>query len=60
MHLAAPEDQGYPYATLLYFGSFGSFTSMSENHTILGGKVHVCKRPNSSSWQCASFLAGKN
>jgi integrase len=33
---------------------------MSENHTILGGKVHVYKRPNSSSWQCASFLAGKN
>jgi hypothetical protein len=33
---------------------------MSEHHTILGGKVHVYKRPNSSSWQCASFLAGKN
>jgi len=24
---------------------------MSEHHTILGGKVHVYKRPNSSSWQ---------
>jgi integrase len=33
---------------------------MSEHHTILGGKVHVYKRPNSSSWQCASYLAGKN
>jgi hypothetical protein len=33
---------------------------MSESHTILGDKVHVYKRPNSSSWQCASFLAGKN
>jgi integrase len=33
---------------------------MSEHHTILGGKVHVYRRPNSSSWQCASFLAGKN
>ena len=33
---------------------------MSEHHTILGGKVHVYKRSNSSSWQCASYLAGKN
>jgi integrase len=33
---------------------------MSENHTILGGNVHVYKRPNSSSWQCASYLGGKN
>ena len=33
---------------------------MSEQHTILGGKVHVYRRPNSSSWQCASYLAGKN
>jgi hypothetical protein len=32
----------------------------SEHHTILGGKVHVYKRPNSSSWQCATYLAGKN
>jgi integrase len=33
---------------------------MSEHDTILGGKVHVYKRPNSSSWQCATYLAGKN
>jgi len=33
---------------------------MSEHHTILGGKVHVYKRPNSSSWQCATYLAGSN
>jgi len=33
---------------------------MSEHHAILGGKVHVYKRPNSSSWQCATYLAGKN
>lgn len=33
---------------------------MSENRTILGGKVHIYRRPNSSSWQCASYLAGKN
>jgi hypothetical protein len=33
---------------------------MSEHHTILGGKVHVYKRTNSSIWQCATYLAGKN
>src|ERR1700743_660002 len=33
---------------------------MSEHHTILGDKVHIYKRPNSSSWQCATYLAGKN
>ena len=33
---------------------------MAEQYTILGGKVHVYKRPNSSQWQCSSYLAGKN
>ncbi len=33
---------------------------MTETHTILGGKVHVYRRPNSSHWQCSSYLAGKN
>jgi hypothetical protein len=33
---------------------------MSEQYTILGGKVHVYKRPNSSQWQCSSYFAGKN
>jgi hypothetical protein len=33
---------------------------MAEQYTILGGKVHVYKRPNSSHWQCSSYLAGKN
>ena len=33
---------------------------MTEHHTILGGKVHVYKRPNSSLWQCSSYFAGKN
>ena len=33
---------------------------MSEKHTILGGKVHVYKRPGSPVWQCSSYLAGKN
>src|SRR5580658_1861299 len=33
---------------------------MAEHHTILGGKVHVYKRPNSSSWQCSTYLGGKN
>src|SRR5712691_6728652 len=33
---------------------------MAEQHTILGGKVHVYKRPNSGCWQCSSYLGGKN
>jgi integrase len=33
---------------------------MPEKHTILGGKVYVYKRPNSSLWQCSSYFAGKN
>ena len=32
----------------------------SEKHTILGGKVHVYRRPNSPKWQCSTFLNGKN
>ena len=33
---------------------------MAEQYTILGGKVHVYKRPNSGRWQCSSYFAGKN
>jgi integrase len=33
---------------------------MPEKHTILGGKVHVYRRDNSSRWQSATYLAGKN
>jgi hypothetical protein len=32
---------------------------MAEQHTILGGKVHVYKCPNSGCWQCSSYFAGK-
>ncbi len=31
-----------------------------EKHTIMGGKVHIYKRENSSIWQCSTYLAGKN
>jgi integrase len=33
---------------------------MAENHELMGGKLHVYKRENSSVWQCSAFLAGKN
>jgi hypothetical protein len=33
---------------------------MAEKHTILGGKVHVYKRENSSVWQCSTILEGRN
>ncbi|WOF74459.1 site-specific integrase [Parvibaculaceae bacterium PLY_AMNH_Bact1] len=29
-------------------------------HVIMGGKVHVYKRDGSSSWQCSTYLDGKN
>lgn len=29
-------------------------------HTLLGGKLHVYKRENSSAWQCSTYLKGKN
>ncbi len=33
---------------------------MAEKHTILGGKVHVYKRPGSPLWQCSTYLGGRN
>jgi integrase len=33
---------------------------MAEHYTVLGGKVHVYKRPNSPRWQCSTYLGGKN
>ena len=33
---------------------------MAEQYTILGGKVHVYKRPHSDCWQCSTYFAGKN
>ncbi len=31
-----------------------------EQHSLMGGKLHVYKRPSSQYWQCSTFLAGKN
>lgn len=33
---------------------------MTEHHTMMGGKLHIYRRENSSAWQCSTFLAGKN
>jgi len=33
---------------------------MTNSHTIMGGKVHVYRRENSTHWQCSTYLAGKN
>jgi integrase len=34
---------------------------MSEaKHVLMGGKLHVYKRENSSYWQCAAFVNGRN
>ncbi|OIN86968.1 MAG: integrase [Alphaproteobacteria bacterium CG1_02_46_17] len=33
---------------------------MSENYTLMDGKVHVYKRDNSEYWQCSTYLNGRN
>src|SRR5262245_10402972 len=33
---------------------------MAAHHELMGGKLHVYKRENSSVWQCSTFLGGKN
>jgi hypothetical protein len=33
---------------------------MTEQHELLGGKVHVYRRDNSRFWQCSAFLEGQN
>lgn len=32
----------------------------TEKHALMGGKLHVYKRENSTQWQCSTYLAGKN
>lgn len=31
-----------------------------ESHTLMDGKVHVYRRPNSRYWQCSTYLDGQN
>jgi integrase len=33
---------------------------MTAHHALMGGKLHLYKRPNSDLWQCSTYLAGKN
>ncbi len=33
---------------------------MSEDHQLMGGKLHVYRRENSRFWQCSTYLLGKN
>ena len=33
---------------------------MAAHHELMGGKLHVYKRENSTYWQCSTFLGGKN
>jgi integrase len=33
---------------------------MAEHHEMMGGKVHVYKRENSTNWQASTYLHGKN
>lgn len=31
-----------------------------NEHTLMGGRLHLYKRPNSRYWQCSTYLGGKN
>ncbi len=33
---------------------------MAEQHELMGGKLHVYRRENSTNWQCSAYIAGKN
>jgi integrase len=33
---------------------------MAANHELMGGKLHVYKRPGSTVWQCSTYLDGRN
>jgi integrase len=33
---------------------------MPEHHRLMGGKLHVYRRENSTHWQCSTYLGGKN
>jgi integrase len=33
---------------------------MAEHHEMMGGKLHVYKRDNSSNWQASTYLHGRN
>jgi integrase len=33
---------------------------MAADHELMGGKLHVYKRPNSDVWQCSTYLNGRN
>lgn len=33
---------------------------MSLTHDLIGGRLHVYRRENSTYWQCSTFLAGRN
>ncbi len=50
-----------PYAFVTHFCALTRGRKMTEiQHTIMGGKVHVFKRPRSNYWQCSAFIQGKN
>ena len=58
--IASPDILTQLFHTFAFLKECGGTSAMAEQYTILGGKVHVYKRPNSSHWQCSSYFAGKN
>jgi integrase len=35
-------------------------TRMTVSHELMGGKLHVYRRENSTKWQCSAFINGRN
>ena len=35
-------------------------TEAAVTHALMGGKLHVYKRPGSRFWQCSAYEAGRN
>ena len=33
---------------------------MYDNYELMGGKLHLYRRENSTNWQCSTYLGGKN
>src|SRR6202034_1965237 len=49
-----------PYTFIDFLSLFTYPPSMTIDHALIGGKLHVYKRDNSRFWQCSTYLAGRN
>lgn len=50
----------HPCTSLSQLAQAVMTSDASAHHTLMGGRLHVYKRPGSRYWQCSTYLAGKN